>query len=66
MGEIEHASLIQAEAIEHINLGISQVTAVVQTNAATAEENSASSEELAAQAQTLKEEVAKFRFMENK
>jgi len=35
----------------------------VQTNAATAEENSASSEELAAQAQTLKEEVGKYRFM---
>lgn len=63
MVEIEQSSLIQAEAIEQINMGISQVTAVVQTNAATAEENSASSEELAAQAQTLKEEAGKFRFM---
>ena len=63
MVEIEQSSLIQAEAIDQINMGISQVTAVVQTNAATAEENSASSEELAAQAQTLKEEAGKFRFM---
>jgi len=63
MVEIEQSSLIQTEAIDQINMGIAQVTAVVQTNAATAEENSASSEELAAQAQTLKEEVGKFRFM---
>ena len=62
MGEIDQASTMQTQAIEEINLGISQVTAVVQTNAATAEENSASSEELAAQAQILQEEVIKFHF----
>lgn len=59
--EIEAASLEQTDAIVEINLGLSQVSAVVQTNAATAEESSASSEELAAQAQTLREEVSKFK-----
>jgi len=59
--EIESDSLEQTDAIAQINLGLSQVSSVVQTNAATAEESSASSEELAAQAQILREEVSKFR-----
>ena len=59
--DIEHASTEQASAIEQINLGLSQVSSVVQTNAATAEESSAASEELAAQAQTLQQEVGKFK-----
>ena len=59
--EIEASSTEQAAAIEQINQGLSQVSSVVQTNAATAEESSASSEELAAQAQILNQEVNKFR-----
>ncbi len=59
--EIETATGEQATSIEQINEGLTQVSAVVQTNAATAEENSASSEELAAQAQTLLFEVRKFK-----
>lgn len=59
--DIELASAEQAATIEQINQGITQVSAVVQTNAATAEESSASSEELAAQAQTLRIEIGKFR-----
>lgn len=59
--QIEYASMEQASAIEQISQGLTQVSAVVQTNAATAEESSAASEELAAQAQTLQEEVGKFR-----
>ena len=59
--QIETASEKQASAIGDVTTGLSQVSAVVQSNAATAEESSASSEELAAQAQTLKEEVFKFR-----
>ncbi|WP_312635358.1 methyl-accepting chemotaxis protein [Oscillibacter sp.] len=59
--EIEAATSEQAASIGQINEGLSQVSAVVQTNAATAEESSASSEELAAQAQTLQHEVSKFR-----
>ncbi|NNJ31077.1 methyl-accepting chemotaxis protein [Lacrimispora defluvii] len=59
--EIENASAQQVIAIEEINQGLSQVSSVVQTNAATAEESSASSEELAAQSITLQQEVSKFR-----
>jgi methyl-accepting chemotaxis protein len=58
---IEQASSEQAVAIEQIKQGLSQVSAVVQTNAATAEENSATSEEMSAQAATLREEVGKFK-----
>lgn len=58
---IESASTEQVAAIEQINQGLSQVSAVIQTNAATAEESSASSEELAAQSQTLQQEVKKFK-----
>lgn len=64
--EIAAASSKQVQAIEQINQGLSQVSDVVQTNAATAEESSASSEELDAQAQTLKREVEKFKLNENK
>ena len=63
---IVSASSEQAAAIEQINEGLSQVSAVVQTNAATAEESSASSEELAAQAQTLQQEVGKFKLTEER
>ena len=61
IGQIELASSKQADAIEKINTGLSQISDVVQTNAATAQESSASSEELAAQAQLLKEEVGRFK-----
>ncbi len=59
--KIEESSAAQSLSIEEINQGLSQVSAVVQSNAATAEESSASSEELAAQANMLKEEVNKFK-----
>ncbi|KXL53117.1 methyl-accepting chemotaxis protein III [Anaerotignum neopropionicum] len=59
--EIEAASTEQAAAIEQINQGLTQVSAVVQTNAATAEESSAASEELAAQALVLQQEIGKFK-----
>ncbi len=59
--KIEQASAEQAGAIEQIKQGLSQVSAIVQTNAATAEENSATSEEMSAQAATLREEVGKFK-----
>ncbi|WRS28916.1 methyl-accepting chemotaxis protein [Oscillospiraceae bacterium MB08-C2-2] len=62
--EIDIASAQQASAIEQITQGLSQVSAVVQTNAATAEQSSAASEELTAQASILRQEVAKFRLEE--
>ncbi|NLJ33071.1 MAG: HAMP domain-containing protein [Firmicutes bacterium] len=64
-GKIEQSSTEQAAAIEQIKEGLNQVSAVVQTNAATAEENSATSEEMSAQAATLQEEVAKFKLKNN-
>lgn len=64
--EIESDSLDQTNAIVQINQGLSQVSAVVQNNAATAEESSASSEELTAQAQILREEITKFKLSANK
>ncbi len=59
--KINQASMEQAAAIEQIKLGLTQVSSVIQTNAATAEENSATSEEMSAQAAALKEEVGKFK-----
>ncbi|AMJ40810.1 methyl-accepting chemotaxis protein [Anaerotignum propionicum] len=64
--EIESASSSQATAIEQINQGLSQVSAVIQTNAATSEESSAASEELAAQAQVLKQEITHFKLTREK
>ena len=61
MIKIEQASAEQAGAIEQIQQGLSQVSAVVQSNAATAQVNSATSEEMSAQAATLREEVGKFK-----
>lgn len=59
---IKNSSTEQAIAIEHIKEGVSQISAVVQTNAANAEENSATSEEMSAQASALRNEVEKFKF----
>lgn len=61
VGEIQQASYKQAAVIDEINQGLSQVSAVIQTNAATAEESSSSSEELVAQAHLLSQEVEKFK-----
>ncbi len=61
MEEIESASVEQADTLERINMVLSQVSAVVQANAATAEESSASSKELAVQTQIMKQEVEKFK-----
>ena len=51
----------QAEAMQHISIGIDQISAVVQTNSATAEESAAASEELSSQAAVLKELLDQFR-----
>ncbi len=61
MAKIKQATTEQTNAIEQINIGIGQVSAVVTTNAATAEENSAASEEMSKQAEALRREVGKFR-----
>ena len=63
--EIDKASALQASSIEQISQGLSQVSTVVQSNAANAEQSSASSEELAAQAQLLQQEVNKFTLLDD-
>lgn len=63
--EIDTASTQQARAIDQITDGLAQVSSVVQTNAATAEQSSAASEELSAQAQTLQQEVGRFKLTDD-
>ena len=50
----------QAEAMRQAEIGINQISEVVQSNAATAEEASATSQELSAQATILDELVGQF------
>jgi methyl-accepting chemotaxis protein len=61
VSEISTASNEQAIAIEQINQGVMQIADVVQNNSATSEESAAASEELSAQAESLSEQVAKFK-----
>ncbi len=62
---IADASNEQAQSIVQVNIGIEQISSVVQTNSATAEESAAASEELSAQAQTLNELLEKFILKDN-
>lgn len=59
--KIGKAMAEQTQAIESMREGISQISSVVQNNAATAEENSATSEEMSAQADMLRREVGAFK-----
>jgi len=63
---IADASLEQEHSISNVNVGIEQVSAVVQVNSATAEESAAISEELSAQANMLKNLIGKFKLQEDK
>lgn len=47
--------------VQAINVGIEQISAVVQTNSATSEESAAASEELNAQADALQNLVGRFK-----
>ena len=64
MREVEASSMEQVQAIEQINDGLSQVSAVIQANASTAEQSSAAGEELESQARMLYGEVDRFRLWE--
>ena len=57
---ISQASVRQSEAIRQVTVGIDQISAVVQTNSATAEESAAASKELSDMANVLKEQVEEF------
>lgn len=65
MGEmivkISQASVEQANSISQINIGVEQISSVVQTNSATSEQSAAASEELNGQAGLMRELVGKFR-----
>lgn len=60
ISEIDRASSAQATAITQITQGLEQISAVVQTNSATAEESAAASEQLSGQSAMLHTEVSKF------
>ena len=59
--KIAKASNDQAMSILHISQGVEQISAVIQTNAATAEESAAASEELSSQSDLLKDLILKFK-----
>ncbi len=61
---ISEASNQQAGALAQINQNVDQITAVIQTNSATAEESSAASEELSGNAQVLNELIHQFKLKE--
>ncbi|MFW6312318.1 MAG: HAMP domain-containing methyl-accepting chemotaxis protein [Spirochaetota bacterium] len=59
--EIAAASKEQAQAIDQITEGLSQVDQVTQANTASAEESASAAEELASQAQQLNATIGRFR-----
>ena len=58
--ELSAISSNQMATMKEAELGVDQISDVIQTNAAVAEESSATSEELSAQAISLDELIAKF------
>ena len=62
VNKIAGASIEQSDMVKQVNIGVEQISNVVQTNSATAEESAAASEELSAQAQTLQKLVSRFTF----
>lgn len=65
VSEIAAASNEQATGISQVDIGVDQLSRVVQMNTATAEEVAATSEELSAQAEGLKDMVSHFVLNEN-
>ncbi len=63
--KISQASIEQASAIKQVSEGFEQISAVVQTNSATAEESAAASEELSGQARILKDLVSQFKYRDD-
>jgi len=59
--KIAKASEEQSYSITQLTIGVEEISAVVQTNSATAEESAAASEELSGQAFIMKNLVGKFR-----
>lgn len=61
IAEISGKTDMQTSALDEATIGLSQISKVVQTNAAIAEENAAASEELTAQAQLLHGYINEFK-----
>lgn len=60
ISQISEASQRQSDNIYQVNIGVDQISSVVQSNSATAEQIAASSEELSGQAYSLKQMVGKY------
>lgn len=63
--KISDASNQQADSVAQVNIGVDQISAVVQTNSATSEESAAASEELSAQAHGLQNLTGQFKLRQN-
>lgn len=63
--EISNVSSMQATSISQILFGMEQVSAIVQSNSATAEQSAAASQELSSQAQVLKDLVGEIKLKES-
>lgn len=61
INDIAFESDEQAQAINQINCGITQISDVVQSNSAIAEESAAASEELTLQVEILNKMIGKFK-----
>lgn len=61
VSEISQASSEQAAAIAQINLGVEQISSVVQTNSATSEETAATSVDLSNQTRAMKTLISSFK-----
>lgn len=60
IGEVNTAANEQAVTISQINLGIEQISAIIQSNSATSEESAAAAQELFGQAHIMKQLISKF------
>jgi len=65
VGEISESSNEQATGIAQVNMGVMQISQVVQTNSATSQQSAASSQELSSQADTLNYMVGRFKVRKN-
>jgi len=61
MSSVVEAVERQTESIAQLNIGVDQISSVVQTNSASSEESAAASRELSSQAEMLKSLVGSFR-----
>jgi methyl-accepting chemotaxis protein len=61
INQISQATNDQANSIQHITQGVDQISAVIQTNSATAQQSAAASEELSSQAKVMDDLLKRFK-----